>query len=240
MRTESLIERNFWRSSIIVANKWTLKCCLSTLTHSSLKKLLFHGSMRCFPKISLIEKFSSNPNQRITDLSIGDKINQSSDKPWSDKFSYDFSWILIKIMYSNKIKQNKIKSSKRTIKSIWSNESKIKIDQISLSPNHSIHYMILNMYEKQSRNTNRSSDTIASFLLKTYEILEVVSLLSPSIPSTKGPSHGIKVMSDLLYTMWRHSLDKSFPNISGTPTSPPLFVKYFFGKISSTCMIFTK
>lgn len=57
------------------------------------------------------------------------------------------------------------------------------------------------MYEKQSRNTNRSSDTIASFLLKTYEILEVVSLLSPSIPSTKGPSHGIKVMSDLLSTM---------------------------------------
>jgi hypothetical protein len=28
------------------------------------------------------------------------------------------------------------------------------------------------MYEKQSRNSNRSSDTIASFLLKTYEILE--------------------------------------------------------------------
>lgn len=25
-----------------------------------------------------------------------------------------------------------------------------------------------NMYEKQSRNNNRSSDTIASFLLKTY------------------------------------------------------------------------
>lgn len=28
--------------------------------------------------------------------------------------------------------------------------------------------LILNMYEKQSRNTNRSTDTIASFLLKTY------------------------------------------------------------------------
>jgi hypothetical protein len=51
------------------------------------------------------------------------------------------------------------------------------------------------MAERQQRSSGRSSDTIASFLLKTYEILEVDRVVG-SIPKIGRSSVGTKTRLD--------------------------------------------
>lgn len=76
------------------------------------------------------------------------------------------------------------------------------------------------MQERQHRSSaSRNSDTIASFLLKTYEILEVKHLRG-STPRTKRSFAGIRTMSGSQSSTSSPSPRKSFPSTSVIPTSP--------------------
>ena len=73
-----------------------------------------------------------------------------------------------------------------------------------------------------------ATDTIPSFLLKTYEILEVDCLTFRTI-NTVTSYAGPKMVKDSLSRRSKSSQKTSYLSISATATTPPLFDRYPHG-----------